>query len=189
MISALIFIIHAFANLFLLILLLRFWLPWFGADFRNPLAQGILRLTSPLVNPIRRIVPAIGRVDTATVIIAFALQYLTILVVLALYNVRALQKYPAGIGDIALASVVDLGLLTLQLFIFAILIRIILGWVAPHTYNPATAILSTITDPLLRPFQRLVPQVGGIDISPVFAIILFGAVSVLLTELRPPLPI
>ena len=182
MISALIFIIQAFAHLFLLILLLRFWLPWFGADFRNPIAQGILRLTSPLVNPIRRFVPAIGRVDTATVIITFALQYLTILVILALHRIAA------GIGAIALTSVIDLGLLTLQLFIFAILIRIVLNWFAPHTYNPATAILSTITDPLLRPFQRLVPKLGGLDISPVFAIILFGAMSVLLTELRP-LPI
>ena len=75
MISALIFVIQAFAHLFLLILLLRFWMPWFRADFRNPIAQGILRLTSPLVIPVRRVVPPIGRLDTATVIIAFAIQY------------------------------------------------------------------------------------------------------------------
>ena len=98
MISALTFIIQAFAQLYLLVLLLRLWLPWFRADFRNPIAQAILRLTSPLVVPVRRVIPPIGRLDTATVIIAIAIQYLTILVLLAL------QKVSAGILPIALNS-------------------------------------------------------------------------------------
>ena len=89
MISALSFIIQAFAQLCLLVLLLRLWLPWFRADFRNPIAQAILRLTSLLVVPVRRIIPQIGRPDTATVIIAVAIQYLTILVLLALQKVSA----------------------------------------------------------------------------------------------------
>jgi YggT family protein len=182
MISALIFIIQAFAHLFLLILLLRFWMPWFRADFRNPIAQGILRLTSPLVIPVRRVVPPIGRLDTATVIVAFAIQYLTIWIILALRSVAA------GIGPIALTSIIDLGMLSLRLFIVAIIIRIVLAWIAPHTYNPATAIISTITEPLLRPFRRFVPPLGGIDISPIFALILFAAISIMLSELRP-LPI
>ncbi|MDH3338796.1 MAG: YggT family protein, partial [Gammaproteobacteria bacterium] len=76
---ALVFIINTIAQLYLLVMLLRLWLPWFRADFRNPIAQGILRLTSPLVIPVRRVIPPIGRLDTATVIVAFALQYLTVL--------------------------------------------------------------------------------------------------------------
>ncbi len=179
MIPALIFVIQAFAHLYLLVLLLRFWLPWFGADFRNPIAQGILRLTSPIVNPVRRFVPSIGRVDSATVIIAFAIQCLTILVILGLYGIAP------DIVAISVTSAVNLGLLTLRLFIFAILIRIVLSWFAPHTYNPATAILAAITDPLLRPFRRWIPRPGGIDVSPMFAIILLGALMVFLTELRP----
>jgi YggT family protein len=182
MISALIFVIQAFAHLFLLILLLRFWMPWFRADFRNPIAQGILRLTSPLVIPVRRVVPPIGRLDTATVIIAFVIQYLTIWLILAL------KSSAAGIAPIALTSIIELGLLSLRLFIVAIIIRIVLAWIAPHTYNPATAIISTITEPLLRPFRRFVPPLGGIDISPIFALILFGAIFIMLSELRP-LPI
>ena len=182
MISALKFVIQAFATLFLLILLLRFWMPWFRADFRNPIAQGILRLTSPLVIPIRRVVPPIGRLDTATVIIAFVIQYLTIWIILAL---KSLAK---GITPIALTSIIDLGMLSLRLFIVAIIIRIVLAWVAPHTYNPATAIIGTIAEPLLRPFRRFVPPLGGIDISPIFALILFSAIYIMLSELRP-LPI
>jgi YggT family protein len=178
MTSALIYIIEAFSHLFLMILLLRFWLPWFGADFRNPIAQGILRLTSPLINPVRRFVPSLGRVDTATVVIAFAIQCLTIMTVLKL------RGFVLSIGMIALISLFELASLTLLLFMFAIIVRIILSWIAPQTYNPATALLATITDPLLRPFRRIIPPLGGFDISPIFAIILLGALNVLLDDLQ-----
>ncbi|MDH3553535.1 MAG: YggT family protein, partial [Gammaproteobacteria bacterium] len=130
---ALVFIINTIAQLYLLVMLLRLWLPWFRADFRNPIAQGILRLTSPLVIPVRRVIPPIGRLDTATVIVAFALQYLTVLVILTIKGISA------GILPIALTSLIDLVLLSLRLFTFAIFIHIILSWIAPGTYNPATA--------------------------------------------------
>jgi len=178
MTSALIYIIEAFSHLFLMILLLRFWLPWFGADFRNPIAQGILRLTSPLINPVRRFVPSLGRVDTATVVIAFAIQYLTIVTVLKL------RGFVLSISMIAVISLFELASLTLLLFMFAIIVRIILSWIAPQTYNPATALLATITDPLLRPFRRYIPPLGGFDISPIFAIILLGALNILLDDLQ-----
>jgi YggT family protein len=180
--SALIFIIHAFAQLFLFVLLLRFWLPWFGADFRNPIAQAILKLTSPLVVPLRRIVPPIGRIDTATLLVAFVIQYLAILVILALGG------NSARIAPIALTSILDLAMLSIRLFVIAIIIGIVLSWVAPHNINPATMFIRTISEPLLRPFRRLIPPMGGIDISPVFALILLMALSILLAEMRP-LPI
>ena len=176
---ALIFIINTFAQLYLFVLLLRFWLPWLGASFSNPIAQGILRLTSPLVVPVRRIIPSIGRLDTATVLVALALQYLTILVILALMGSSA------GIGPIALTAAIDLVMLTLRLFVFAIFIYIILRWVAPHVYNPATQLLETLVMPVLRPFRRVIPSIGGIDISPIFAIILIQAASIVLSDLRP----
>ena len=178
MIPALIFVIQAFAHLYLMVLLLRFWLPWFGADFRNPIAQGILRLTSPAVNPVRRFLPSLGRVDTATVVIAFAIQYLTVL------TVGTLRGATPDISVIAVLSLFELASMTLRLFMYAIFIRIILSWFAPQTYNPATALLATFTDPMLRPFRRYIPPLGGFDISPLFAIILLGALSVLLAELQ-----
>ncbi len=77
--QALYFIIKTLTQLYLLVLLLRFWLPMLGADFRNPLAQGILRITSPLVVPVRRFVPSIGRLDTSTSLVAYVIQFLTVL--------------------------------------------------------------------------------------------------------------
>ncbi len=176
---ALIFIISTFAQLFLLVLLLRFWLPWLRADFRNPIAQGILRLTSPLIIPVRRIIPPIGRLDTATVIVAFAIQYLTVLIILTLSAIT-----PA-IAPIALTSLVDLVLLSLRLFTFAIFIHIILSWIAPGTYNPATAFISMLVEPVMRPFRRIIRPMGGLDISPLFAIIALQAGAIFLSTLRP----
>ena len=147
---ALIFIIGTIAQLYLLVMLLRFWLPWLRADFRNPIAQGILRLTSPLIIPVRRVVPPIGRLDTATMIVAFGLQYLTILVILTISGIAP------NILPIAITSLIDLVLLSLRLFTFAIFIHIILSWIAPGTYNPATAFIAMLVEPVLRPFRTLI---------------------------------
>ena len=176
---AIIFIISTIAQLYLLVMLLRFWLPWLGADFRNPIAQGILRLTSPLVIPVRRVIPPIGRLDTATIIVAFALQYLVVLVILTISGVTA------GIAPIALTSLVDLVLLSLRLFTFAIFIHIILSWIAPGTYNPATAFISMLVEPVLRPFRTLIRPIGGLDISPIFAIIGLMALTILISSYKP----
>jgi len=169
--SALVFIVNALTSLYLLVLLLRFWLPWLRADFRNPLAQGILKLTSPVVVPLRRIVPSFGRLDTATILVAFVVQYLGLILILLIFDVSA------SISTIAISAVVKLVLLSLNLFLFAIFIRIILSWVSQGQYNPATAIISTLTEPLLRPVRRLIPPMGGFDISPIFVIIGLGALT------------
>ena len=176
---ALIFIIGTIAQLYLLVMLLRFWLPWLQADFRNPIAQGILRLTSPLIIPVRRVVPPIGRLDTATIIVAFGLQYLTVLVILTISGIAP------DILPIAITSLIDLVLLSLRLFTFAIFIHIILSWIAPGTYNPATAFIAMLVEPVMRPFRSLIRPIGGLDISPIFAIIALQAVAIYIVTLRP----
>jgi YggT family protein len=177
--SALTFIIGSLAQLYLFVLILRILLPWFRADFHNPVAQAILKVTSPLVIPLRRILPAIGRIDTATVVVAFVITYLTIVVLLLI------RGETATIGTIALSSLVYLVLLTLRLFVFAIIVRVLLSWLAPGGYNPAMAIIYSITEPLMRPFQRIIPRLGGFDLSPIFAIILIGALTRIVSGFLP----
>ena len=177
--SAIVFVVNALTSLYLLVLLLRFWMPWLRADFRNPLAQGILRLTSPLVTPMRRIVPSFGRLDTATVLVAFVIQYLTV------YLLLLILGQSADITTIALTAIVKLVVLSINLFVYAIFIRIILSWIAQGGYNPATAIITTLTEPVLRPFRRLIPPMGGFDISPIFAIILLLAATIVVNGLKP----
>ena len=179
MTQALYFLVKTLAQLYLLLLLLRFWLPWLRADFRNPIAQGILRFTSPLVIPLRRFLPAIGRLDTATVMVAFVIQFVVVLVLLAI--VRRTVPTPV----VAVLSLIELAILSLNLFFFATLIRIILSWVAPGNYNPITALLTTLSEPLLRPFRRVIPSIGGLDISPIFAILLLQAGVIFLQSIKP----
>jgi YggT family protein len=172
--SALVFIVNALTSLYLLVLLLRFWLPWLRADFRNPLAQGILKLTSPIVIPLRRIVPSFGRLDTATILVAFIVQYVGILLILLIMGASA------PFSTIATTALVKLVILSVNLFMFAIFIRIVLSWISPGQYNPATAIITTLTEPLLGPVRRIIPSMGGFDISPIFVIIALGALTRLL---------
>lgn len=177
--QALYFIIKTLTQLYLLVLLLRFWLPMLGADFRNPLAQGILRITSPLVVPVRRFVPSMGRLDTSTILVAYVIQFLTVLLLLTIGG------YRVDTVPIMVTTLIELAILSLNLFFFVILIKIILSWVAPHTHNYATALLTTLAEPVLRPFRRIIPSIGGLDISPIFAIILLQAAVIFLQTLKP----
>ena len=179
MTQALYFIVSAVMQLALLLFLLRFWLPMLRIDFRNPLAQGILRLTSPLIVPVRRLLPPLGRIDTATVLVLLVLQTLTILLLLLLSS----RMYdPISIG---LTAILELAAHSLNLFFFVVLASVILSWIAPHNYNPIVGMINGLAEPLLRPFRRVIPSIGGLDISPVFAIILLQAGVIFLKSLRP----
>ena len=176
--NALIFIIHSFAQLYLLVLLLRLLLPWLRANFNNPLAQAILRATSPLIVPLRRIIPAIGRLDTATVLVAFSLQYLTVLII------AALKGWPLDIVPIAATAAVKLITLTIWLFVVAIIIRIIMSWMGGGAYNPAMAIIDSLAEPALRPVRRIIRPAGGVDLSPYVAIVFLIALTILISGLK-----
>ena len=176
---AIVFVIDQLTQLYLLVLLLRFWLPWVRADFRNAFAQVILKLTSPLVIPVRRVIPSIGRLDTATVLVAFAIKSAALALMLAIINVSR------SFADIAITAALELGILSAVLFLFAIIIYVILSWFAPGAYNPGTALLSMIVRPLLDPFSRIVPRLGGIDVSPIIVIILLQATMMVFAEYRP----
>ena len=107
---ALIYIIDALSTLVTFVFLLRFWLPWFGADFRNPIAQGLLQATSPIINPLRRIVPSIGRIDTATILVMVLIQVLTLALIFSLAGAPLTAKI------ILLGALFKLLQLSLQLF-------------------------------------------------------------------------
>ena len=190
MIKALAFLTDTFTRLYLLILLLRFWLPLLRANFRNPVAQGVLRYTSPLVTPVRRYIPAIGRIDTATVLVAFVLQYLTLLALAALAKVdpgaAAFSPMPiaASASTLAMVSVVQLASLSVTLFIVAIVIRIILNLMGRY-FGPISDMLVDLTEPMLKPVRRVIPPIGVVDLSAFIGIILLIALNMVLSDLIP----
>ena len=174
LLQAIAFLLDLFVGLYILLLLLRLFVPFMAASYQNPLLQGILKATSPVVVPLRRLLPPIGRVDTATLVVAYGFQYALVFAKYALFG-----RFP-GIAILAVTALFALATQVLRLFLFAIFIRVILSWISPGSYNPATALISGLTDPIMRPFQRLVPPLGGFDISPIFAIAALYVMMILL---------
>jgi len=164
--DALIFLFQSLLELYILTFVLRLILQAVRADFRNPVSQFVLKVTDPLILPLRRVVPAIGPVDTATVLIALGLQALLTGVLLNLACTTA-PAIPQLLG----LSVIRLVRLTLNIFFFLILAQVIISWVAAGQYNPMFHLLSQVVEPVLRPFRRLIPPIAGFDLSPLFAIL------------------
>ncbi len=176
-IDALIFVVDQLASLYLLIVLVRLVLPWMGTSYTNPLTQAVMAATSPLVVPIRRIVPAIGKLDTATVIVALGIQFGVN------WIISVLTKADIPLLQLLALSGVELVQMLIWMFLIAIFIRIIVGWIWPHSYHPLVGLLIAFTEPVMRPWRRLIPPFGPIDISPIFAITLLYALSILASGL------
>lgn len=173
--NALVFIIRTLFDLYVLTFALRLLLQWAAVDKRNPLVQFILRITNPLVIPLRRLLPSIGRIDTSTVVVLLVLQLLgTILLV------RIGCAAEPAIWQIVALACLSIVKLALNVFTWALIIYVILSWVSPGGYNPGTAVVAAIAEPLLAPFRRLIPLIGGLDLSPLFALIALQALAMLL---------
>lgn len=171
--EALIYIIQTLGSLYLLIVLLRFILQLVRADFYNPLCQFIVKATQPLLKPLRRLIPSLGGLDTASLVLALLVQLLLMAVISLLAGANPLALAP----QLLLWSVIALASLFLKIFFFAMIISVILSWVAPGSYNPGAQLVNQICEPLLAPFRRLIPNLGGLDISPIFAFIALNLVD------------
>jgi len=177
--SALIFLVETLADLYLLTFLLRFIMQWVRASYYNPLAQFVLKVTSPLVVPARRVIPSVAGLDTATLVILVALECLATWILLRLAG--SSLPLPAFL----LYSVLRLVSLTLWFYIVALFLYVLLSWFGDRGMNPMGALLGQIVEPLLRPARRLLPPIGGLDLSPLVVILLLQATMIVLrTYLR-----
>ncbi len=176
--NPLVFILQFLFEAYILVVLLRFFLQLTHADFYNPLSQFIVKVTSPVLVPLRRFIPSMAGMDTAALFLAWALKTLELLLVV-LISTGAFAPVYAIFG--AIPGLIEL---CINIFLYAIIIQAILSWVNPGTYNPAAALLHTLTAPVLRPVQRIIPPIGGIDLSPMAAIL---GLIVLKMLIIPPL--
>ena len=184
MIAALRYIIEAVATIALVFILLRFWMPWFRVDFRNPISQAVLKFTGPIVIPLRRILPPVRQFDTATFFAAFAVQYVVLMVVMSLRGLGWMDV--DGVWTfLALIALLRLAILSTTMFLFIVFISILIRLLAPYNPHPIATLLHSLAEPILRPFRGLVPAVGGFDLSPMIPLILLGALRVLLYSWMP----
>ncbi|MEX0734180.1 MAG: YggT family protein [Steroidobacteraceae bacterium] len=173
--DALIFIVDSVLTFAVYAFLLRVLLPLVRADFRNPLAQAILALTNWLVLPLRRILPPIRRVDTASIVALLAVQLAATLIIFRLQTGALFPFLP-----LAEASLRSLLLAVLLLYTVLIFVYALLSFIAPGVRSPATALLASLCEPVLGPLRRVLPIVGGIDFSPLVAIIGLQALRILI---------
>ena len=173
--SALIFIADTLLSLAVFVVLARLLLQWARADFRNPICQAVVRLTNPLILPMRRVLPPIGKVDTASVLAVIIVAALKVGVIFALSG----PLWPSGLLW-ARAIAFELARTVLWTYFYAIFLYALLSLVAPGGYSPLQSVLATLCEPVLRPFRRLIPTVAGIDLSPLWAGIAIQAILILL---------
>ena len=173
------FLTKTIGDLALFIFVLRFWLPLFRADFRNPISQSINKFTSPAVNTVRRFIPSIGRLDSATILVTFLLQYALIQLLLLI------KQQSTNSTTILVSTFFNLCLTSADLCFFAIIIHIIFSWVAPISSSPIKNLSANIAEPLLKPYRKFFQPISGIDLSPIFAIIAIQAVIIFLRNTSP----
>ncbi|HUL12970.1 MAG TPA: YggT family protein [Methylococcaceae bacterium] len=165
LVSPAVFLVDTLFSLYVFAVMMRFLLQWVEADFYNPISQFLVKLTHPPLRLLRRFIPSIGRIDTASVVLMLALQ------MLGGYLVFLLQGL--GVGPLALAawSLAQLVELLFNIYLFSIIIGAILSWFGSMAYNPVASLLYSLTEPVLRVFRRVLPPMGGIDLSPLIALI------------------
>ncbi len=176
--NPLVFLLQTLFGLYILVVMLRFLLQWARADFYNPLSQFIVKVTTPVLRPMRRVIPGLGGLDFAAIVLMWLLKSLELMLVVlissGLFN-------PLGPMLWAIPQLVDL---TINVFLFAILIQVIISWINPGSYNPVMGLISSLTDPLLRPARRLIPPISGLDLSPMLVMLGLYLLKMLLL---PPL--
>jgi YggT family protein len=173
--AALIFLVETLLSLAMLAVLLRLLLQWSRADFRNPLARAIVQLTNPVIVPMRRLLPAIGRIDTASCVVVLVLAAIEVVVPWLLNGVGVPE--PLEWARLALFEILRTALWT---YFFAIFVYAMLSMIAPGVYSPAQSLLVSLCEPVLRPFRRLIPPLGGLDLSPLWAGIVIQMLLILL---------
>lgn len=171
-----IYILQTILSLYLLAILLRFLLQVVKADFYNPISQFLVRVTNPPLKPLRKIIPGIGGLDMAALVLALAIQMLAIVISLLIYGMS-----PPNIFLLLVWSLLGLAGMLINFYFFALIVTIILSWIAPGSYNPAVALLYKVTEPIMGPFRRILPPMGGLDLSP---ILVFLAINILQIILR-----
>lgn len=168
-------LINTLASLYLLALILRLLLQLARADFYNPISQFLVKATQPVLAPLRRIVPSIGNIDTATIVAVLLLQILATVLILVVNGL----SIPNPLSLLLWAALGTLGM-TINIYFFGILATIIISWVAPGSYNPTILLLNQLTEPVMAPFRKIIPPLGGLDLSPIFVFLTINVLQIIL---------
>lgn len=169
-----VFLVHTLFGLYTGAVMLRFLLALVRADFYNPVSQFLVKVTNPALRPLRRLIPSVGGIDLASVVLLLILQCAELLLVAA---IRGYGLAPLGLLVLALAGLISL---LLNIYFVTILVQVILSWVNPGSYNPVVGLLHSLNEPVLGRARRLLPPIGGFDLSPILVLIAMQLLEIIL---------
>lgn len=167
--NTLLFVIHTIFNLYISIVLIRLLLQFVKADFYNPVARFIVKVTNPILLPLRKVIPGWLGIDWSCVLLALILQALEIAITLAIKG-YLLHPSLASFTGLLVWSLGELIDICLVIFLFATFVQIIASWIQSSQYNPLTLMSMQITEPLFKPVRRYLPNFGMLDFSPMIVI-------------------
>jgi len=173
-----VYLLQTLISLYLVAMLLRFLLQLVRADFYNPISQFLVKVTNPLVIPMRRLIPGLGGLDLSSLLLAVLLQ-LAGIILLLLINGLGLP----GVFTLLVWSLLGVLGLLVNIYFFALLGMIILSWVAAGSRHPAIYLLYQITEPVMAPFRKVLPAMGGLDFSPILVFILINIIQIALRHM------
>lgn len=163
--GAIIYLISTLIGLVVVTILMRLLLQWVRADFYNPLCQFLVKVTNPLIVPARRIIPSIGKLDTASVVVILVLQFIEV------FSIELLRGADTGIEVLLLFVFKKLIFTLLMTYFVLIIARVIVSWIAQQSRHPVIPLIYQLTEPVLRPISKLIPPISGFDLSPLIALI------------------
>lgn len=168
------YLINALFGLYLIAIMLRFLLQLVRASFHNPICQFLVKITNPPLVPLRRIIPGFRGVDIASIFLLLIVQFIAIVLSLLIAgnSFSLLALIPLTIADLLS--------LMLNIYMVAILVQVVLSWVGQGAHNPLTSTLYSLTDPVLRPVRRVIPPIGGMDLSPLVVLLSIPLIKMLL---------
>lgn len=175
------FLVKTIIELYVMVLLLRIWMQWSHCDFYNPFSQFIVKITQPIIGPLRRVIPSIGPIDTASLLLAFILttiKYPVLLLIQA--GVISLDPMNLLVGLLSLLKSAG------SLVFWVIIIRSLMSWISQGR-SPIEYVLMQMTEPMMAPIRRIIPAMGGIDFSAMGVILVLYLLNYLGMDLFPGL--
>lgn len=172
-----VFLVDTLFTLYIVVLIVRFLLASSRADFYNPISQFIVQVTNPVLIPLRRIIPPVGKIDSAMLVLIIGLKLIQLILIFLL------QGHSVNILALIPLAVFKLLELLIFIYIFALIVQAVMSWINPGAYqqqNPLLGILNSLTRPILKPIRQVIPNIGMVDISPLVAILLLNVALILL---------
>ena len=169
-------VINTLVGLYLLLVVLRFLLQLVRADFYNPVSQFIVKATNAPLIPLRKVIPGLGGIDIASLVLALLVQAVAIILILLLNGI-----HPPPL-QVVMWSAIGIMSLLLKVYFWGLLITVIASWVAPNSYNPVLILINQILEPAMKPIRKIMPDMGGIDLSPIIMFLLIQVIEILLVK-------